>query len=100
MVVGYARCIYATIKGVGMSIWTLFNRMWLMVDRNAGVDACRPLKGYERANIALKLNSSEGRNLIPDWVCTESEYVSSLKDLRYCTILLSDDISHGPETRH
>ena len=37
----------------------------------------------ERANIALKLNSSEGRNLIPDWVCTESEYVSLSKDLRF-----------------
>ena len=45
--------------------------------------------GYrETANIALKLNSSEGRSLIPDSVCTESEYVSYLKVLRCCTLLL------------
>ena len=40
MVVGYVRCIYAIIKGVGISIWTLFNRIWLMVDGNGGVDEC------------------------------------------------------------
>ena len=46
MVVGYTRYIYATIKGVVMSIWTLFNRMWLMVDGNRGVGPSQPLKGY------------------------------------------------------
>ena len=45
MVVGYVRCIYAIIKGVGMSIWTLFSEMWLVVDRNGGVDEGQPLKG-------------------------------------------------------
>lgn len=45
--------------------------------------------GYrETAHIALKLNSSEGRNLIADWVCTESEHVSYLKNLPDCTLLL------------
>ena len=45
MVVGYVTCIYATINSVGMTIWTLFHRMWLMVDGNGGVDGGQPLKG-------------------------------------------------------
>ena len=34
------------IKDVRMSIWTLFDRIWLMVDRNSRVGECWLLEDY------------------------------------------------------
>ena len=36
------------MKVVRISIWTLFNKMWLVVNGNGGVDEDQPLKGYSK----------------------------------------------------
>ena len=64
MDVSDAKCIYVTIKGVGMSIWKLYNNVELVVVENVGVDPRQPLKGYSCASYKLShCESQPVRNL-------------------------------------
>ena len=95
MVVGYARCICATIKGVGKSIWTLFNRMWLMVVGFEGVGPCQPLKGYPPRNVRLDFRFDDpGPFLVKIFSkpadsgqCRLEEFTPLLYTPPYCTAL-------------